>query len=116
MSALLPCPWCGGQVVESVSEGSTFRWRKFDGCCADGPEVRHNTTADDQAAAEVESRAKAIAAWNERVTPPAAAPDEAMVRLVEKVQAAHRATHPVAKETLIAEAAALTAALTGVAK
>lgn len=64
---LLPCPWCGEELREaSVSEGSTFRWRKVDGCCADGPEVRHNTMADDQAAAEVESRQKAIAAWNRR--------------------------------------------------
>src|SRR5690606_265749 len=39
---------------------------KVDGCCADGPEVRHDTMADDQVAAEVESRAAAIAAWNRR--------------------------------------------------
>ena len=64
---LEPCPWCGEALASvSVSEGSTFRWRKVDGCCADGPEVRHDTMADDQVAAEVESRAKAITAWNTR--------------------------------------------------
>jgi hypothetical protein len=64
---LLPCPWCGEKLASvSVSEGSTFRWRKVDGCCTDGPEVRHDTMADDQAAAEAESRAAAIAAWNRR--------------------------------------------------
>ena len=64
---LLPCPWCGEALASvSVSEGSTFRWRKVGGCCADGPEVRHDTMADDQVAAEVESRAKAITAWNTR--------------------------------------------------
>jgi hypothetical protein len=64
---LLPCPWCGEKLARvSVSEGSTFRWRKVDGCCTDGPEVRHDTMADDQAAAEAESRAAAIAAWNRR--------------------------------------------------
>jgi hypothetical protein len=64
---LAPCPWCGDELAGvSVSEGSTFRWRKVDGCCADGPEVRHDTMADDQAAAEVDSRARAIAAWNRR--------------------------------------------------
>lgn len=66
--ALLPCPWCGEtmRLPPSVTEGSTFRWRKVDGCCGDGPEVRHDTMAEDQSAAEVESRAAAIAAWNER--------------------------------------------------
>lgn len=64
---LLPCPWCGeAQSVVRVSEGSTFRWRKVDGCCADGPEVRHDTMADDQAAAEADSHRRAIEAWNTR--------------------------------------------------
>jgi hypothetical protein len=64
---LLPCPWCGARMERvSVTEGSTFRWRKVDGCCTDGPEVRHDTLAADQAAAEVNSRALAIAAWNTR--------------------------------------------------
>lgn len=66
-NALLPCPFCGEQLSSvSVSEGSTFRWRKVDGCCTDGPEVRHDTMADDQVAAEAQSRADAIAAWNRR--------------------------------------------------
>jgi len=64
---VLPCPWCGDPLTEAiVQEGSTFRWRKVSGCCADGPEVRRNTMTDDQAAAEIESHAKAIAAWNTR--------------------------------------------------
>lgn len=63
---LLPCPWCGGKIEGNVSEGSTFRWRKVDGCCTDGPEVRHNTTAPDQGIAEHESRIAAINAWNTR--------------------------------------------------
>ncbi|MBO9717474.1 MAG: hypothetical protein J7507_11880 [Pseudoxanthomonas sp.] len=70
---LLPCPWCGYELREvSVSEGSTFRWRKVDGCCTDGPEVRHDTMADDQAAAEAESRQRAIDAWNNRDPKPLA--------------------------------------------
>ena len=64
--AMKPCPWCGGGVGPVVEEGARFRWRRVTGCCADGPEVRHDTMADDQAAAEVESRAAAIAAWNNR--------------------------------------------------
>jgi hypothetical protein len=64
---LLPCPWCGCELSSvSVSEGSTFRWRKVDGCCTDGPEVRHDTMADDQAAAEADSEERAIEAWNNR--------------------------------------------------
>ena len=64
--AMKPCPWCGGEVGPVVEEGARFRWRRVTGCCAEGPEVRHDTMADDQAAAEVESRAAAIAAWNNR--------------------------------------------------
>ena len=80
---LLPCPWCGEKPASvSVSEGSTFRWRKVDGCCADGPEVRHDTMADDQVAAEVESRAAAIAAWNRRAQ---AAEIEALRAEVERL-------------------------------
>lgn len=64
---LKPCPWCGEKLTSiRVSEGSTFRWRKVDGCCTDGPEVRHNTLADDQAAAEADSTRRAIEAWNTR--------------------------------------------------
>lgn len=63
---LKPCPWCGDEVGDDVIVGSTFRWRMVAGCCTSGPEVRHNTMADDQVAAEVESRAAAIAAWNRR--------------------------------------------------
>lgn len=65
-----PCPWCGGRLAAvTVSEGSTFRWRKVDGCCADGPEVRHDTMAGDQVAAEADSRRRAIEAWNHRAAP-----------------------------------------------
>lgn len=63
---LKPCPFCGGSITGTVSEGSTFRWRKVDGCCADGPEVRHDTMADDQVSAERDSTLRAIAAWNRR--------------------------------------------------
>lgn len=64
---LKPCPWCGEKLTSiRVSEGSTFRWRKVDGCCTDGPEVRHNTLADDQVAAEADSTRRAIEAWNTR--------------------------------------------------
>ena len=64
---LLPCPWCG-QAMErpDVRETSTFRWRAVMGCCTSGPEIRHDTMADDQAAAEVDSRVRAIEAWNTR--------------------------------------------------
>lgn len=81
-AALLPCPFCGGQVVASVSHGSTFRWRKFDGCCADGPEVRHDTLTNDQEAATADSRRRAIEAWNSRAlltTPQPDARDAAAV-------------------------------------
>lgn len=87
---LLPCPWCGEKLASvSVSEGSTFRWRKVDGCCDDGPEVRHNTMADDQEAAEVESRAAAIAAWNTRanVAHANAAKDAELVELRSTIEA-----------------------------
>jgi hypothetical protein len=67
IEALDACPWCGQKMERAiVSEGSTFRWRKVDGCCADGPEIRHDTMADDQEAAEVDSRRRAIEAWNDR--------------------------------------------------
>lgn len=64
---LRPCPWCGVALkAVTVSEGTSFRWRKVDGCCADGPEVRHDTTADDQESAEADSRRRARAAWNDQ--------------------------------------------------
>jgi Lar family restriction alleviation protein len=65
--ALLPCPFCG-HVGISVCEGSTFRWRyaMCDNCGAQAGEVRHNTLADDQAAATKESHAEAIKEWNTR--------------------------------------------------
>jgi hypothetical protein len=67
---LLPCPWCGQEMfgLISVVHGSTFRWRRVNGCCTDGPEVRHDTMAEDQKAAEIQSRADAIAAWNTRAS------------------------------------------------
>jgi hypothetical protein len=67
LEKLEPCPWCGERLASlTVSEGSTFRWRKVDGCCTDGPEIRHDTMADDQAAAEIDSTQRAITAWNTR--------------------------------------------------
>jgi hypothetical protein len=65
---LLPCPWCGGTMngEPSVSEGSTFRWLKVDGCCTDGPEVRVHTLEKDREAALDDARIRAIAAWNTR--------------------------------------------------
>ena len=61
-----PCPWCGNTPSPTVVEGSTFRWRQVRGCCTPGPEVRHDTMTDDQAAAEIESTQRALAAWDER--------------------------------------------------
>ena len=43
---LKPCPWCGGTPSGAVIHGSTFRWRRVEGCCVDGPEVRHVPTRD----------------------------------------------------------------------
>jgi hypothetical protein len=64
---LLPCPWCGNAMGEAhISHGSTFRWRKVNGCCSDGPEVRHDTLAKDQSEADIDSRRRAIEAWNTR--------------------------------------------------
>lgn len=98
---LLPCPWCGGRIVESVSEGTTFRWRKVDGCCADGPEVRHDTMADDQAAAEMDSHSRAIDAWNERHPATTAEPTatvegaiHALDRLDDSAMAGNTSHHP----------------------
>ncbi len=66
-STIKPCPWCGESLKHArVIEGSTFRWRAMQGCCTDGPEVRHDTMAEDQAAAEEDSRKRAIEAWNTR--------------------------------------------------
>lgn len=67
---LLPCPFCG-HVGVTMTEGSTFRWRILEcaGCGATTGEVRHNTVADDQVAAEEATRAEAIAAWNTRAAP-----------------------------------------------
>lgn len=72
MGELKPCPWCGSKMESGteVIEGSTFRWRRVVGCCTDGPEVRHDTMADDQQAAEADSRARAIAEWNTRPAAP----------------------------------------------
>jgi hypothetical protein len=67
---LLPCPFCGGKPVPAVVEGSTFRWRAVQGCCTNGPEVRHDTMAVDQEAAELDSERRAIEAWNRRTPDP----------------------------------------------
>ena len=70
---LKPCPWCGDSLkVGRVVEGDTFRWRRVQGCCADGPEVRHDTLAENQAAAHEDSEHRAIEAWNTRATQPPA--------------------------------------------
>lgn len=77
---LEPCPFCGGEIPEAlVIEGSTFRWRRVAGCCVDGPEVRHDTMADDQEAAELGSKQRAIQAWNSRAPDPRIAELEAEV-------------------------------------
>lgn len=61
-----PCPWCGSTNV-AVREGSTFRWRLAEcECGATCGEVRHATLAKDQAQAELDSTADAMAAWNAR--------------------------------------------------
>lgn len=71
---LKPCPWCGDSLkVVRVVEGDTFRWRRVQGCCADGPEVRHDTLAENQAAAHEDSERRAIEAWNTRASQGAAA-------------------------------------------
>lgn len=64
---LKPCPWCGGALQEArVVEGDTFRWRKLQGCCTDGPEVHIDTLADDRVGAEERAAQAAIDAWNTR--------------------------------------------------
>ena len=63
---LRPCPWCGGQPHPAVVRGSTFRWRQLAGCCTPGPEVRHDTLAEDQDKAELDSAGRARAEWNRR--------------------------------------------------
>lgn len=71
---LKPCPWCGGQLKEGlVLEGETFRWRRVQGCCTDGPEVRIDTLSDDREEAEREAKEQAYEAWNTRA--PIAVPD-----------------------------------------
>lgn len=80
--ALEPCPFCGRELdTASVSQGSTFRWRKLDGCCVDGPEVRHDTMAQDQTAAENDSRSRAIKAWNTRAITQRPAAQDTVVRV-----------------------------------
>lgn len=62
-----PCPFCGEEMNSvTVEQGSTPRWRRVVGCCADGPEIRHDTMNQDQLLAETESSIKAIKAWNTR--------------------------------------------------
>lgn len=67
VAKLKPCPWCGGVLQEArVVEGDTFRWRKLQGCCTDGPEVHIDTLADDRVGAEERAAQAAIDAWNTR--------------------------------------------------
>ena len=67
---VLPCPFCGDNKP-TVFEGSTFRWRVAvcNNCGAYAPEVRHDTLAEDQKQAGIESDAAAITAWNTRAAP-----------------------------------------------
>lgn len=67
VAKLKPCPWCGEALQEArVVDGDTFRWRKLQGCCTDGPEVHIDTLADDRVAAEERAAQAAIDAWNTR--------------------------------------------------
>ena len=84
---LKPCPWCGDSLkVGRVVEGDTFRWRRVQGCCADGPEVRHDTLAENQAAAHEDSERRAIEAWNTRSTQPPAVGVDVSDEMVEVVK------------------------------
>lgn len=67
VDGVLPCPFCGDSKP-TVFEGSTFRWRVAvcNNCGAYAPEVRHDTLAEDQKQAGIESDAAAIVAWNTR--------------------------------------------------
>jgi Lar family restriction alleviation protein len=67
VSELLPCPFCGSTDIV-VREGSTFRWRIAicNECDATCGEIRHNTLADDQSQAEINSTKDAIELWNIR--------------------------------------------------
>jgi hypothetical protein len=80
---MLPCPWCGEAVEPFIQEGSTFRWRSVAGCCTNGPEVRHDTLAADQNAANVDSVRRAIAAWNTRASTQPDVIDAEIARLRE---------------------------------
>jgi len=70
VASVLPCPFCGDNKP-TVFEGSTFRWRVAvcNNCGAYAPEVRHDTLAEDQKQAGIESDAAAITAWNTRAAP-----------------------------------------------
>ena len=64
-TAGLPCPFCG-HIGVNVHEASTFRWvvAECDGCGAQGPEARRDTTKSWPN--EAEDTPKAIAEWNTR--------------------------------------------------
>jgi len=70
VDGVLPCPFCGDNQP-TVFEGSTFRWRVAvcNNCGAYAPEARHDTLAEDQKQAGIESDAAAITAWNTRAAP-----------------------------------------------
>lgn len=62
-----PCPFCGHSEI-GVVEGESFRYCRSmcPYCGAQGPEVRKNTLADNQGAANVEANTQAIEEWNTR--------------------------------------------------
>ena len=64
---VLACPFCNHVGIDIV-EGSTFRWRlpECGNCGATCGEVRHDTMADDQAQAEIETHHRCVEAWNTR--------------------------------------------------
>lgn len=64
----LPCPFCGSHDV-SVIDGDTFRWRlaQCNGCSAQGPDVRIQTSGSGTVKEwEAAARIAALTEWNRR--------------------------------------------------